>query len=163
VTAVARLNSYSRHYSAFGVSGAVSAESSKSLKLAIESLDNSVTRGLAKGTVLSRILEASSEARSEGWDADGAHAVSPTTAEAAIQLLFTLPTDLPPPEVSPEATGEISFEWYRDRQRLFMLTVQDNVIRWAGFLGAGSRISGSGPFGGSVPVFAIDSIRRLYE
>lgn len=161
MTAVARLDSYSRHYPASFGSSAVSDESFRVLKLVHERFDASVTRGVAKDGVLSRILEARAGANADGGNGDDGIPVSLATVEAAIKLLFAMPSELPTPEVAAEATGEISFEWYRDPRHVFVLSVEDSIIRWSGLLGSGTRVSGSEPFRGAMPVLAIEAIRRL--
>jgi len=70
------------------------------------------------------------------WDGYDAIPVSGSTFSKAQELVKLLPINLPLPEAMPEPTGEIAFEWYRDKKHVFVASVGDeNVISYAGLFG----------------------------
>lgn len=97
------------------------------------------------------------------WDGEAAKPISPETQTAAIQLVCALPAGLPPPTISPEATGEISFEWYRDNRHVAVLTVQDNIIRWSALVGTGAPLYGREFFSRTVPGAALLAIQDVVD
>jgi hypothetical protein len=84
--------------------------------------------------------------------------VTEATKEAARRLLRLLPAR-PEPEIVVEDSGEISFEWYKDRHHVAVLSVDGQHIRWAGMLGPNTPTSGARVFLGEVPTEALDAIR----
>jgi hypothetical protein len=83
--------------------------------------------------------------------------VSEKTRGAANTLL-TLLSAHPTPEVSVES-GEIAFEWYKDRHHVAVLSVDESHIRWAAMEGADNPISGAQAFTGDIPAEVLDAIK----
>lgn len=83
------------------------------------------------------------ECSAPDWDGQQACAVSPQTlhqAERVARLFYCfVPRDTPPPEVIPEADGEVSLSWTRDKNRTFSVSIgsHDN-LNYAGQLGGGA-------------------------
>lgn len=160
MTLLARSNN--RHYPPSAYSGGVGDDSIwlREHNGRIEQ-DSSITLGHQQSALFQRIIEVRSLAEHENWDDDEAHAISPDTVKAAIQLLHALPPMLPPPEINPEITGEISFEWYKDTSHVAVLTVDGEFIRWAAMIGADSPTSGAEPFTKTVPAMALEVIQAV--
>lgn len=95
------------------------------------------------------------------WNAGGEPAVSAATTEAAARLVCALPEGIPAPEITPEPTGEIAFEWYRDSGHVAVLSIQDGIIRWSALLGSGAPVYGREYFTGTVPGAAMLAIRTV--
>jgi hypothetical protein len=122
--------------------------------------DGAVTCGQQQAGLFQQIIEARSIAAVDDWDGEGGRVVNDSTVEAAIELLFALPRDLPMPEITPESTGEIAFEWYKDKHNVAVLTVDGEYIRWAAMVGD-SVPPGSEPFTRAIPYAALEAIRAV--
>jgi hypothetical protein len=112
---------------------------------------------------IERALDEVRERCSEpGWDGYDARAITEGVFKHALRLVAALPTDLPLPEVVPEANGEIAFEWYRNPRSVFVASVaEDGRITYAGLFG-GNSANGTEQFGYSVPSPMVDNVRRLF-
>ena len=110
-----------------------------------------------------KVVNARAEAEHDDWDGDGAAAVSVLAVTHAIQLSQALPSVLPLPEVSPEPTAGISFEWYKDPRHVAVLTVDGEFIRWAALTGDNAPVSGREPFTKTIPSEALQAIRAALE
>lgn len=103
------------------------------------------------------------ECSKENWDGSGAKPISIRTCLTAVKLAESLPQDLPKPDVIPEPTGEIAFEWYRGKGYVFVLSVSDeNKVSYAGLFGTDCKSFGSEYFHKEIPLAIISKIRRLY-
>jgi hypothetical protein len=145
-----------RHYAAYA-SPAVGKDSGTSLELEtdVAADDNSITLGARQALLFQSIAEARATASKEGWDGEGGFPVGQAVVNAAIQLLCALPAMLPPPDVSPQPTGEIAFEWYKDRNHVAVLAVDGAYIRWSALTGPDKPVSGAEPFTRTVPASAL--------
>jgi hypothetical protein len=125
--------------------------------------DSSSTVRESQPSLLATIWNISGSANHDDWDGEGATAISPETISAATQLICALPEGLPPPTITPEPTGEIAFEWYRDSRHVSVLTVQDGIIRWSAMIGTGAPLYGREFFSRTVPgaaLLAINAVNR---
>lgn len=120
---------------------------------------SSVTLGHDQNAVFARVINARAMADHDNWDGNGAPAISERTVSTAIGLLYALPGDLPAPEVMPESTGEIAFEWYRDKAHVAVVTVQDGLVRWSGVGGTAPAVYGAEPFSRAIPAKALKAVR----
>ncbi|HKU19296.1 MAG TPA: hypothetical protein VJP80_08650 [Candidatus Saccharimonadales bacterium] len=107
------------------------------------------------------VWDISRTANESDWDGEGAQAIKPETVTAAVQLICALPEGLQPPVVTPEPTGEISFEWYRSVNQIAVLTIQENIIRWSTFVGTGSPRHGREFFSRTIPGPALTDIQTV--
>jgi hypothetical protein len=76
------------------------------------------------------------------WDGEQAAPVSSEALELArrVAILFHcfVPGNTPAPELLPEADGEVSLSWTRDRDRMFAVSIGNhNKLNYAGRLGGG--------------------------
>jgi len=98
------------------------------------------------------------------WDGYDAIPVSESTFSKAQKLVNLLPINLPLPEVMPEPTGEIAFEWYQDKKHVFVASVGDeNVISYAGLFGNYSQTHGSEYFAERIPALLTSYISRAFH
>jgi hypothetical protein len=109
------------------------------------------------------VVNARAQAEHDDWDGEGAAAVTVAAVGHAIQLSQALAGALPIPDVSPEPSAGISFEWYRDIRHVAVLTVDGEFIRWAALIGDAAPISGSEPFTKTIPSEALDAIRAVLK
>lgn len=97
------------------------------------------------------------------WDGYGAAALTEDAYEEAKKIIDLLPSSIQTPEIVAEPTGEIAFEWYRDRGRVFVISVSGkHRITYAGIFGE-NKVHGSEDFEETLPLEIIGHIRRLYS
>jgi hypothetical protein len=81
----------------------------------------------------------------------------PAATQDAARRLLDLASAKPQPEVVVEESGEISFEWSKDRNHVAVLSVDGKFLRWAGVVGAERTVSGKHLFDGqSIPGDALN-------
>jgi hypothetical protein len=86
-----------------------------------------------------------------GSGASNISAQTKVNAQALLELLENKPA----PEIVIETSGEVSFEWDKDRYHVAVLSMQGAEIRWAGISGQGRSVSGEQQFDGTVPAEAL--------
>lgn len=73
------------------------------------------------------LMRIRAECRAAGWDGAGSVAVSIKALQQATGVAECLadlvPVGTPPPDIVPEADGEISFSWHGDANRVFAISV----------------------------------------
>lgn len=157
---IAAVDPFRRHYSPAYATEAVGPESARLRAVSLdEPDDSSVTHGHAKAELFARIAEARATADHDDWDGEGSSALTARAVSQAIELLVALPSFLPAPDIAPESTGEITFEWSRDRHHVAILSVDGERIRWSAIAGQ-SRTSGSEVFCKTVPGAALLAIEQ---
>lgn len=96
------------------------------------------------------------------WDGYGAMPISRETYSKARKLLRMMPSSLSRPEISAEPDGEITFEWYREKHFVFVISVGgNNLITYAGMFGKSNKIHGTEYFANELPEIIRHCIRRL--
>lgn len=149
-----------RHYSVTYTSDAVGPDA-EHMRAGVRHADNSVSIGQRQAALFDKIIEARAVAAQDNWDNDGASAVDQQTVDAAIRVLHALPESLPAPEITPETTGEIAFEWYRDRDNVAVVTIHRDQIRWAAVIRNRPSVSGRAPFSRTIPSVAIETVTSV--
>ena len=142
-----------------------SSEASKNLqKLYIDtvaSLRKSVTWNYL-GNALDTLRETYEECYKGNWDGYGALPVSLATYDEAVRFLNAFPSWLPTPEIVPEPSGDIGFEWNFGKNRVLAASVNGtNRITYAGLLVTGNKAHGTEVFDGSIPQALVDHISRI--
>jgi hypothetical protein len=77
-------------------------------------------------SALSELNEIRVEAAHAGWDGYGARPVSFDAYLQARRFLEALPTTAPPPEVSADPDGEVSFDWVFGPRKALTLSIGAN-------------------------------------
>jgi len=96
------------------------------------------------------------------WDGYGAMPISRETYSEARKLLRMMPSSLPMPDISAEPDGEITFEWYKEKYSVFVISVGgNNLITYAGLFGKSNKIYGTEYFAYELPKIIHHCIRRL--
>ena len=110
-----------------------------------------------------RLVEIAAECNIVGWDGYDALPVSKETLEAANRFILMLPlTTLPTPDISPEPTGRIAFEWYKNKGLVFVASVDGaGLVHYAGVFGVGCKASGSEYLTSFLPPPIRENIFRL--
>lgn len=97
------------------------------------------------------------------WDGYGAMPISRDTYSEARNLLRMMPSSLPMPDISAEPDGEITFEWYKEKYSVFVISVGgNNLITYAGLFGKSNKIHGTEYFADELPEIIRHCIRRLF-
>jgi hypothetical protein len=104
------------------------------------------------------------ECSKSGWDIYSSIPISVRVFLEATKLLDLLPSDSPSPEVTPEPTGEIAFEWYKGKNHVFVISIGGkNTISYAGLFGRHSKTYGAEYFFDELPRLVVDNVSRLFS
>jgi len=116
-----------------------------------------------KETLYQELYKIYRECSESDWDNDGANPVNEQTFLEAITLLGKLPPELPLPEVMPEPTGNIAFEWYKGKRNVYVISVcGKGTIEYAGLFGRHSKTYGTEYFLRELPELIMSHILRLF-
>ncbi|MBU4185490.1 MAG: hypothetical protein KKI12_04635 [Proteobacteria bacterium] len=97
------------------------------------------------------------------WDGYGAMPISRETYSEARKLLRMMPSSSPMPDISAEPDGEITFEWYKEKYSVFVISVGgNNIITYAGLFGKSNKIHGTEYFADELPEIIRHCIQRLF-
>jgi hypothetical protein len=98
------------------------------------------------------IAELLDEHGCDNWDGDGAEALSDRTVAVATRATDDLPPDIPRPDVSVTASGEIDLTWFVvDGSVSLSIAPDGSDIVLTGMVGDGTEYSGCEPWCGSIP------------
>lgn len=112
--------------------------------------------------LFSEVYRVYHECSEQDWDSYDGVPISDKTFWEGVKLIGLLPQDLPPPEIMPEPTGEIAFEWYKDRKHVFVMSVGGKErISYAGLFGSHSQTHGVEYLPDRFPQSIINNVRRL--
>jgi hypothetical protein len=131
----------------------VSTESEDVIKLLYRVLrpsSESVVNGW-RDVLLSNIYEIFNECSIVGWDGFEANPISRTSAEGAERLINLLPDRIQLPEIYPEQDGHIAFEWHAGKDKIFSVTISDNLLIYAGIFSVNSKQHGEERFLNEIP------------
>jgi len=116
----------------------------------------------SKQQLFDHLYEVYRECCEVNWDGYDATAISKSTYFEAIKLIELIPSFLPEPEIIPEPTGAIAFEWYKGKRFVFVISVGgENIITYAGLFGKNSKTHGTEYFADNLPFVIIENIQRL--
>jgi hypothetical protein len=102
------------------------------------------------------------ECSEENWDGEGAAAVSVRTYQEAIKFLCSLPLTVSAPEVIPEPSGAIAFQWRKGPYFVFVASVNGTQrTSYAGLFGKGTTTYGTEDFSDAIPETIIGNLYRL--
>jgi len=109
---------------------------------------------------LEKVYEECSETN---WDGYGAMPIPRETYSEARKLLRMIPSSSPRPDISAEPEGEITFEWYKEKYSVFVISVgSNNLVTYAGLFGKNNKIHGTEYFANKLPEIIRHCIRRLF-
>lgn len=110
------------------------------------------------------IYELVSRCGRDNWNGEGAEKITDDAATRAVELLMALPSYLPIPDIFPDPSGAISFEWYRRPKHRLVLSVYGNgTIEFAGLLGTGNEVYGEASLGNGLPEIVRFNLRQLFS
>jgi len=121
-----------------------------------------ITFGEHLTKILENLLEVKAEHSVDNWDGYGAKAIDDESYKNAFNFALSLPTNLPIPEIYVEPDGEVAFEWYEGKRKVFSISIgSKNHLVYAGLFGA-SKTYGVEYFYDDVPEIILSNIHRLY-
>ena len=104
------------------------------------------------------------ECSESNWDSEGADPINEQTFQEALALLDELPSDLPLPEIIPEPTGNVAFEWYKGKRNVYVISVGGkSSIEYAGLFGSYTKTYGAEYFSDELPELILSHILRLFR
>ncbi len=99
----------------------------------------------------------------DNWNGEGAEKITQQAASRATDLLVALPSYLPVPDIFPDPSGAISFEWYRRPKHRLVLSIYGNgAVEFAGLLGVGNEIYGEARMANGLPEILRFNLRQLF-
>lgn len=121
-----------------------------------------ITFGDYYAKMLENLLEVKAEHSVDNWDGYDAKAINDDSYKNAWQFALSLPPNLPTPEIYVEPDGEVVFEWYEDKRKVFSISIgPKNRFSYAGLYGANNTY-GVEYFYDDVPDVILNNIYRLY-
>lgn len=82
------------------------------------------------------IQELAEECSATGWDGEDALPISKLVLESAENFIDLLPDNVVPPIITPENTGECSFNWDRGKNMIYSIKISEKYAVYAGIFGA---------------------------
>jgi len=124
--------------------------------------DRTITFGEPSAKIIENLLEVKSEHSVDNWDGYDAKAINDNSYKNAWQFALSLPPNLPIPEIYIEPDGEVVFEWYEDKRKVFSISIgSENKLAYAGLFGV-NKTYGVEYFYDDVPDVILNNIYRLY-
>ncbi len=121
-----------------------------------------ITLGRPLDELRDSLNEVYRECSQPDWDGYGATAISQEAYEEANKIINLLPSSIPMPEIFADPTGDIAFEWHKEKSQVFAFSVKGkNTIIFAGLI-AGNKVHGSEYFDDTLPLIIRQYLRRLY-
>ena len=141
-------------------------ESANEVQRETEELKYNISPSITFGEHLSAMIERLFEARQEhainNWDGYGAKAIDEQSYQNAIRFILSLTPDIPAPEIGVEPDGEVVFEWYGGKRKVFSISMGSrNELTYAGLYGI-SKTYGVEHFYGSITNTLSDNISRVF-
>ena len=110
------------------------------------------------------ILDIVARCGKENWNEEGAERITDEAGARAIEILVALPQYLPVPDIFPDPTGAISFEWYRrPKHRLVLSIYGRGSVEFAALLGAGNEVFGEARMDGGLPEIVRAHLKQLFS
>ncbi len=131
-----------------------------------EELQRDFSRSITFGEHLSKMLENLFQVKQEhsidNWDGYGAKAINEQSYQNAIRFVLSLAPNTPTPEIAVEPDGEVVFEWYGGKRKVFSISMGSrNELTYAGLYGV-SKTYGVEYFYGNIPDTLLDNISRVF-
>lgn len=128
----------------------------------VERAEKSVALFGPKAGAISELTCLASECTQPNWDGYGAIPLDPRTVQVAVEIIRSLPDDLPLPSFSIEPDGSVSMDWMPCRNRTFTLSVgKSGRIPYAWIEGADRGHAVAKLTGGQLPPRILQEIRRI--
>ena len=151
-------------YFATNAVGNESKEIEKYLRQFFDALQSNVISIRPRLEAVSELFNLYRECSHPDWDGEGALPISAGTIQEAAKFLSALPLTLRTPEIVPEPSGAIGFEWRFGPNAVFVASVHGTQeISYAGLFGPGITAYGTEAFADSIPDTIVMNLQRLRE
>ena len=102
------------------------------------------------------------ECAEQGWEGNGASAVSKAAVPLSEAFVLALPDGVPLPEFALEPDGSISLDWIQSRSRLFSVSLGASGRLAFAWLDGANRGHGAALFDGKrVPPEILEGVKRI--
>jgi hypothetical protein len=99
----------------------------------------------------------------DGWDGYSAKSISESTLSRAYRFLVELPDWIPPPDIVPEADGEIAIEWFLSPNLTFSVSIPcSGPVHFAGRFGD-EKLHGAAPHDSSIPESVLQMLGLFFR
>lgn len=105
----------------------------------------SLTLGSSWRSTVSELCDLAEECTRQGWDGHGAPPLCFEAFENAAKFISSIPLDVPTPEISATAAGDITFQWSQNGTRIVTVAVSPNSKLHFAYLNGSKRHFGSMP------------------
>lgn len=123
-----------------------------------------LSRSLSIADLVPELFEVVEDCSDVNWDGYDALPIRLAAFKDSLSFMMSMPSWMPHPEVVPENSGDIGFQWNLGSKKKFAVSFRgDNTVSYAGLLGASSVISGKEIYSGSIPKVINESLRRIVD
>lgn len=128
-----------------------------------EHFDRTVTFGENPSTLLEGLLKIEREYSVDNWDGYQGKAINKESFKHALTLALSLPFNMPTPDIYVDPEGDVTFEWYEDKRKVFSVSVgSKNELSYAGLYGANKTYGVEYMFD-EIPENVLGNINRVYS
>jgi hypothetical protein len=128
-----------------------------------DDFNKSIVLGEKKIAINQALMNILEECAYTNWDGYGAMPIDKESYYESRRFVKYLPSFLPNPEVTIEPDGEIAFEWFNDKRRIFSVSIGGNgELTYAGLFGY-NKAHGTEFLGDELPKIILENIQRVYE
>lgn len=145
----------------------VSSETSNELKSLVDSRfadmgSRSVTWERSS-QLIQELREIFSECSTENWDGYGALPINEQAVLEAERFIAIMPLFMPDPEIAPEPSGDIGFQWSFGENRILAVSFEGrNIVTYAAILGSSERTKyGRELFNDSIPQEVVQGVEEI--
>ncbi|WP_126457163.1 hypothetical protein [Sulfuriflexus mobilis] len=115
-----------------------------------------------KSRSLASLQDFFNEHSTENWDGYGALPLSNDALADCKEFLKNIPADVSFPDLIPEPSGGIGFQWKKSKDWVFIVSFKgNNILSYAGIFGAGNKNHGQHIFRNSIPKIILENIKRI--
>lgn len=107
--------------------------------------------------------ELSVAAQTEDWDNLGSAPLDHDSYQIAKKFILSLPSTLPPPELTVDRDGEVTFDWQSPRGQMLSASLRkDGRLAFACYISKKSRFSSVEDFNDAVPKSIIEGVKKIF-
>ncbi len=128
---------------------------SSELKRLVRNIENHLSLPVSRGRanrLVERLVEIRIGTATENWDGYNAIPIPDGVFLNSELFIRALPSPIRTPDLVPEASGDLGFEWRDSRGYVFVVSVSSSdVITYAGVLSGGRKVHGEERFVEGIP------------
>lgn len=113
--------------------------------------------------LIQELFEIFSECSTENWDGYEALPIKKQAVMEAERFVTNMPIFVPDPEIVPEPSGDIGFQWSFGEDRILAVSFEGrNIVTYAAILGSSERTKyGKEIFNDSIPQEVVQGIEEI--